>query len=164
MNREVDQLYRRYATALRRRALAILGRGGDADDVVHEVFLKAMTHAPELTREASPMTWLYRVTTNACLDRLRVQSRRRELLEVARAARDEASSADLTANLTLAQLLPRVPEEVRAVAIHFYVDEMTQNEIAEHLGVSRRTVGHRLEAFRTHASAMVARLQEEVRP
>ena len=56
-------------------------------------------------------------------------------------------------------LLSRVPEELQDVAIYHFVDELTYDEIAPLLGISKRTVSSRLAAFRT----LVAKLFPEAR-
>jgi RNA polymerase sigma-70 factor (ECF subfamily) len=48
------------------------------------------------------------------------------------------------------ELLARVPDDLAEVAIHYYVDEMTHEEIARVRGCSRRHVGDLIE--RLHAS------------
>src|SRR5215475_12227092 len=68
---ELELLYTRSGAAVERRCRALLGDGEEARDMVQEVFLRAVRHADEFRGEASPTTWLYRITTNLCLNRLR---------------------------------------------------------------------------------------------
>jgi len=53
------------------------------------------------------------------------------------------------ARAVVAQILERIPEELQEVAVYFFLDELTYDEIARVLGISRRTVSNRLLAFRT---------------
>lgn len=152
--RQVEDAYRRYAPLVLRRAQTILGNAEDARDVVHEVFMKAMGTGHPFDGDQSPMTWLYRVTTNHCIDVLRVRGRRSELLANEAPVRTEAHEGHGEARALLARVLVRVPDDLKEVAICFYVDEMTQDEIALHLNCSRRTVGHRLERFRQLAETI----------
>jgi RNA polymerase sigma-70 factor (ECF subfamily) len=46
------------------------------------------------------------------------------------------------------EILGRVPADLQEVAIYFFVDELTYDEIARLTGVSRRTVSNRLATFR----------------
>ena len=55
--------------------------------------------------------------------------------------------------LTLRRLLRDVPQELSEIAAYYFVDHMNQDEIASILGVSRRTVGNRIEEFRQAARA-----------
>ena len=57
-----------------RRCMRILRSEADAEDVAHEVFVRALDGLP--AREEEAMAWLYRVGTNLCLNRLRDRGRR----------------------------------------------------------------------------------------
>ncbi len=54
----------------------------EAEEVMHEVFMRAFTKIDSFRQAASPATWLYRLATNYCLNRLRDEGRRRELLDL----------------------------------------------------------------------------------
>lgn len=157
---EVEELYRRYGPTVLRRARAILRDEHAARDVLQETFLLAIQER-SFRGEASPMTWLYRITTNLCLNRIRDEGRRSELLAAREEELEEARPADAEGKTTLAQLLRNVPDELREIAIYRWVDHMTQEEIAAIVKTSRRTVGNRLEEFRRLAQE-AAGVREEV--
>lgn len=71
--RAFEQLVVRYQAAMYRLALRMLGRGGEAEDVVQEVFLTAWRRLTGLQADAAFVTWLYRMTTNRCLNSLRAR-------------------------------------------------------------------------------------------
>ena len=150
----IEELYRRHGAMVLRRARRILGNEEAAKDAMQEVFVKVMRERESFRGEASPVTWLYQVTTNLCLNKIRDASRRRALLaeNVAHGeqASPEAAPEDRTA---VAAMLAALPEELREIAVYYYVDEMNQDEIADVMKVSRRTVGNRLEEFRVVAKA-----------
>ena len=152
---EIEALYRCHGAVVLRRARGILGDEHAARDAMQEVFLRLMGEHATFRGSASPRTWLYRITTNHCLNVIRDTGRRQRLLDekVAPTAQyvplqSSSGSQQAEGRAGLAMILRRVPEELRAVAVCFYLDEMTQTEAAEYLGVSRRTVGYRLQAFR----------------
>ena len=157
---QVEELYRRYGPTVLRRARAILRDEHAARDVLQEAFLLAIQER-SFRGEASPMTWLYRITTNLCLNRIRDEGRRKELLAARGEEVEEARPADAEGKATLAQLLRNVPDELREIAVYRWVDHMTQDEIAAIVKTSRRTVGNRLEEFRRLAQA-AAGVREEV--
>ena len=73
-------LYERAASLVYRRARRMLGDGQAARDVTQEVFLRVLDAFPDVAREAPSVPWLYRVTTNHCLNLLRDGRRQRALL------------------------------------------------------------------------------------
>src|SRR5512145_3188282 len=66
-------------------ALRLLGDPAAAEDVVQEAFLKLMAGASRVEGRSRLATWLYRVTYNAALDRLR---ERKVLLQLPEDERD----------------------------------------------------------------------------
>lgn len=157
---QVEELYRRYGSTVLRRARAILRDEQAARDVMQEVFVQAIQERGSFRGEASPMTWVYRITTNLCLNRIRDEGRRRQLLAERAEEVDEARPADAEDKATLARILRRVPEELREIAVYRWVDHMTQDEIAAIVKTSRRTVGNRLEEFRRLALAAAGEREE----
>jgi RNA polymerase sigma factor (sigma-70 family) len=140
----VEKLYRDYGAMVLRRARRILGDEQAARDAMQEVFVRVLKAHSEFRGDASPVTWLYRITTNFCLTALRDEARRRQLLEKNIAPPPAGRNDDPSDRLTVRTLLAGVPEELRDVAVYHWVDQMSHSEIAEIIGVSRRTVGNRL--------------------
>jgi RNA polymerase sigma-70 factor (ECF subfamily) len=142
---DVADLYKRYGPLVLRRGRRFLG-DAEAEEVLHEVFLKALERAHEFRGEASPSTWLFRVTTHLCLNRRRDMKRRTELLERfgptvwAKSHSGEAPEA----RAFLKALWRTLPEELAMIGILYWVDGLTTAEIGRMLGVSDRTIANRL--------------------
>lgn len=145
---EIEAAYRAHGHHVRRRAALILGDEGDAGEVLQEVFLNLVDHPEQFAARSSLATWLYRATVNRCLNRLRDERTRTRLIDAAEGSdalplpRQRASAEHL---FELRQLLLRLPEELAQVAVFKLADEMSQDEIAETLGCSRRQVRNLLE-------------------
>jgi RNA polymerase sigma-70 factor (ECF subfamily) len=154
----LEELYRRYSRSVFRRACTLMGESEAGKDVAQEVFLRAFEAHAEFTAAASPLSWLYRITTNICLNRLRDARRRREILARNFLGEDSAVRPTTDAALTVRALLGAVPEPMQEIAVYYYVDQMTQDEIASLLAVPRRTVGYRLEQFLTIVRAQAREL------
>jgi RNA polymerase sigma-70 factor (ECF subfamily) len=143
-----EQLYRTHAPSAFRRALRLLGNIADADDVVHDVFLTLFERFEQFRGDSSVSTYLYGVMTNACLNRIRNQRRRRSLEEMGHwvaPAHDTGNAAE--SNVAANQILASLPDRLAEVAVYHYLDELTQREIAAILGCSH-----------THVGALVGRL------
>lgn len=74
------QFYRTYRGDVLRTLYRVLGpRREELDDLVQEVFIEVFRSIPRFRGEAKVSTWLYRVSVNVALQRLR---KRRRLAEV----------------------------------------------------------------------------------
>jgi RNA polymerase sigma factor (sigma-70 family) len=98
-----------------------------------------MTPQPFAFRQ-HPLAWLMRVTTNLCLNRLRDQTRRSELLNFV----DEKAMPSPERDLLVREALERIPQPLHQLASYYFVEELTHAEIAVRLRVSPRTIGNRL--------------------
>jgi RNA polymerase sigma-70 factor, ECF subfamily len=73
-----EELVRRYDRDVLRLALNLVRHNADAQDIYQDVFLRAYRNLPRFRFECSFYTWIYRITTNVCLDHLRRRTSRRE--------------------------------------------------------------------------------------
>ena len=73
-----EALVHLYGERIYRQALTLLKDEAEAEDITQEVFLTLHQKALTYRAEARLSTWIYRITTNAALSRLRRQSRRWE--------------------------------------------------------------------------------------
>jgi RNA polymerase sigma factor (sigma-70 family) len=139
----LSELYSSYGHLVFQRCLRLLGDPADAEDAMHDVFVRAhRARGPS----RSTLIWLYRVATNCCFDRLR--SRRRLQRHDATSPRDEAVvEANADRQAVVAMVLRQVDHVTCEMGLLHHLDGLTQEEIAHECGYSRRTVGKKLEAF-----------------
>lgn len=109
--RSLETLYARYSRSVWRRARRMLVDDDAAKDVTQEVFLRAMAVDAKDAFDASPVGWLYRVTTNLCLNRLRDAKRRTQILS--KCILEEAQDSDAHTQILVRHILERVPEELQ---------------------------------------------------
>ncbi len=157
---ELETLYRQYAPVLFRRARRLVGRDAEAWDVVQQVFERLMTSSEAFRREASPMTWLWRITTNVALNHLRGRSLREP--DGAALPEDHTRDDGLEARNLIAVWLKQLDEREATVATLLYVDGLTQEEVADVLGLSRKTIGREVEQLRQKAAALGALPKKEL--
>ena len=147
-NLEPMDAYERYGPALLRKAERMVGNREDARDILQALFVDLYQRS-DATMD---LPYLYRAVTNRCLTFLRDEGNRARLLErhdsalnPARrtACDDRAIGLDLLVKL-VRELAPGESE----VLAYRYVDDMTQEEIATLLGLSRKTIGNRLDRIR----------------
>lgn len=157
---ELQALYNDYGYAVHHRCLRFLGNPSDADDALQEVFVRVMRYGHRFDGK-NPLGWLYRISDCQCID---VIKKNRRMVPV-ESAEEWASRADAEGDWgrgmmpghTARQLIASSPPKDARIAILYYVDEMTQEEVAEEMGCSRKTVKKRLARFKE----LAVRLQKE---
>ncbi len=157
----VEELYRRYGFQVERRCRRILGNADEAADAAQEVFVKVLVRGAEFRGAAEWMTWLYRVATNVCLNRLRNHRNRAALLRqnAEDLAPPGAPSPDASGNIDrrfLIEVLSDLDEMTREIVVYHVIDDMSQGEIAALVGLSRITVNKRLMKFRARCEELTS--------
>jgi RNA polymerase sigma-70 factor (ECF subfamily) len=149
-------LYARHAAGVLARCRYLLRDEEAARDATQEVFARALQALGEFQGAASPTTWLLRIATHHCLNELRAARAgwREEVRRAAEGRTQEAPEVDKRA-LLRALLAVAEPEE-QEMAVLYFVDEMTQQEIAEASGRSLPTVRKRLRGFLAAARSALA--------
>ena len=143
-------------------ALRLVNDREDAADLAQEAFVKAWQGLGSFQGESSFATWIYRLTTNACIDWLRKQ-KRREAVEPAVSLDDEDSGwaepagwdQDPQLQLerrevgqALAWALDRLPEWQRRVLTLRELSGLSYQEIGEALELDLGTVKSRISRAR----------------
>ena len=160
---EISELYERFGPALYRRAFSLLGVSSEAHEIVQETFLQFWSGRSRFRKASSPFTFLYRITTNLSIDRLR----RRRTAGVQMDYNDEllhrqpSSIARLEAASELSALVEGMDSELITIAVLSHVDGLTQEEIADSIGVSRRTILKRLKKFKSLVNEKNASAEKE---
>jgi RNA polymerase sigma-70 factor (ECF subfamily) len=146
--------YRAHGPALVRKAERMLRSREDAVDVVHALFVDLI---PTWSRDVD-LPYLYRAVTNRCLNVVRDRANRARLLEREQQAAAPLGRVRLEDHVVgvrlIAALADRLDEGHLQVLVARFVDDMTQDEIAAQLGLSRKTIGKRLDRIRDEVLAL----------
>ena len=135
------------------------GRSDWAEDLAHDVFVKLIEHYAQLNTDDDLAGWLYRVTANLALSRLRgerARIRRLMLSFSGQAEEFDDSASDLFDRRQQAsevmQVMQNLPTKERVVLCMKVLDGKSQTEIATILSMSEGYV-----------SKLLARAWEHVR-
>jgi len=148
-------IYERYETTLRAVILSVLHEEGEADDVLHDVFIQLWNRADRFVAEKGLHGFLVTLARRRALDRLRrrlAYRRATDRLEVQMRAefhdKMRGSGAKPT-NFDLSELLSRMicllPEAQQEVIHLTFFEGMSQREIAAQKSIALGTVKTRLQ-------------------
>jgi RNA polymerase sigma-70 factor (ECF subfamily) len=158
----LEELYRRHAAAVYARCRYLLRDADAARDATQDVFVRVLRARTELDAARSPTAFLLRTATNHCLNEIRA-SRAAWREDLRRLARDRTERGiEPDARELVRSLLGAAPQEAQEVAVLYFVDELTQAEIADETGRSVPTVRKRLREFLAAARGALAEALPDV--
>ncbi len=138
-------------------ALRMMGSPEDAEDVAQDAFLSAYRAFGRFRGESKASTWLYRITVNAALMRLRKTKRARtltrtglddiEIPDWGRTPDEFASNSELGDKLR--EGLDALPPDMKAAVVLRDVEGLSNAEAALALQISVSSMKSRLHRGRT---------------
>jgi RNA polymerase sigma-70 factor (ECF subfamily) len=168
-----DELVVRFQNMVFNLAWRFMGETQEAEDLTQEVFLKVFRSLRGFRGASSLKTWIYRITTNLALNRLKFNKRRRQNRQV---SLDQAPAEDMP-NLSemvpdrrpgpeqrmharqiesrLQEALDGLSDDQKAIVILRDVEGLSYEEIADALDVNIGTVKSRLARGRAGIQAMM---------
>ena len=161
-NNAFGELVEAYQDKVYNLALRMCGNADDAFDLAQDAFFRAWRGLSGFQFESAFSTWLFRLTSNVCLDWLRAKKRRPTVSlttlddegeEVQMEIRDPGKSPEellLAAEdrEALAKAMNQLPVEYREILTLRAIDDLSYTEIAEILHLREGTVKSRLSRAR----------------
>ena len=150
----------------------MLGNRHEAEDMAQEAFVRAYVNIHTFNIKLKFSTWLYRIATNLCIDRIRKKKPDYYLdAEVAgtdglnlysQIAADTENPIDEVESLeihdTIQKEILKLPEKYRSVIVLKYIDELSLKEISEILDMPVGTVKTRIHRGR---EALIKQLKKK---
>ncbi len=163
---EFQEIYRIFQPRIVRYLTRLIGEH-EAEDLAQEVFVKVAQGLKDFRGESQLSTWIYRIATNAALDRLRSPAFQRmaEKRLSGDSIREGEEDKDDRAvkkgpsveqklirkemNECIRDFIENLPENYRAVLTLSELEGLKNTEIAEILGITLDTVKIRLHRARS---------------
>ncbi len=158
-NDDIKKLYEQYASWVFHRARSFLKNDEASWEAVQDIFVKILQSGHDFRGDSSPWTWIYRITTNHCLNLIRSKktwdkvSNRLEqdhvqlYIESKDQKTEHQNQSVLINRQSFVKLLRDEDELTQKIIYHYFVEDMTQEEMEEVLQVSRKTIYKRLKKF-----------------
>ena len=158
-----DDCVRQHSPGVYRLALRLMRDEAEAEDVMQETFLSAFKGIHRFDGRATLRTWLYRITYNAALMRLRGPKHEflsvddagkpedgspipQQLFDWSRLPEQQLENAELRSEMEKA--IKDLPEKLRVVFVMRELEELSTEETAKALGVKAEAVRSRLHRAR----------------
>lgn len=145
-----QELFERYAPRIYQFSISYLKSSPDAEELVQDVFLKIWEKREILDQSKNVKAYIFKIAVNSVYDFIRRKNIEAVFADFARANFDRTTDhtwhsvifEEMTTKLT--RLKARLPEQQRNI-FHLSKEEgLTNDEIAEKLNLSKRTVENHL--------------------
>ena len=140
----------------------MLGNRHEAEDIAQEAFIRAYVNIETFNQKRKFSTWLFRIATNLCIDRIRKKkpdyfldaevAGTEGLTMYSQVAADVQLPEDEVENMelqeTIQKEITKLPEKYRSVIVLKYIEELPLQEISEILDLPLGTVKTRVHRGR----------------
>ena len=164
--RAFEELVEQYRERVYRVAWRVLRDDESAEDAAQEAFIKVFRNIGRFEERSSLYTWIYRITVNIALNKLKRDKFRRMLPLGDMIRPDSRPSADPARAALSGEVAERIeeavrslPEKQRAVFTLRFYEELSHKEIAEIVGCSEGTS----KANYFHAIRKLRKLLEDLK-
>lgn len=139
------QVYQMYKDMLYNVSLRIIKNQQDAQDMVHDAFIKAFQNIAKLENDLNLGPWLKRIVVNCSLDFLRQQKKLGWLQESYELQHEEETTTDELEENTLEfedvkKAINALKDKYRIIIVLYLIEDYSHREIAEQLGLKESTV------------------------
>ena len=148
-----EAVFNEYQPKIERYLVRMVGQN-EAEDLCQDVFLKIDRGLKSFEGKSSLSTWIYRIATNAAMDKIRSKSYKQKtnekhfedlpILHSNTERTSEQNAIRKEMSLCVRGFVEALPEDYRAVLILSEFEELKNKEIAEILGISLENVKIRL--------------------
>lgn len=141
-----ESIYKQYYHILCNAAENIVGDADTAQDIVQEVFIKLWNKKEDIHSILNPKAYLFRSVINTSITYLEKNKNKIRLGDLKVVSQLSSDSNVLTKELEakISKALNALPAKCKAIFVLSRFEGMKNKEIAEHLGVSLKTVENQM--------------------
>jgi len=156
--RSFRELYGYVTPTLYQFILRIVGRNEeDAQDVLQDVWIRAVERLPEFRWESSLRTWISGIALNRCRELYRARAKSNTDISADEEEIETASVADsFSLRLDLEEAIAQLPDGYRTVLVLHDIEGYTHEEIAAQFGIDAGTSKSQLSRARKAVRRMLA--------
>ena len=139
-------LYEKYSGNMFYVCLRYLGNEDDAQDIMHDAFVKVFANISKFRGDAAVKTWITRIMVNTSINRIRKDAKRgfsKDVDKIQLADKDDQTDMIEPPKTMSAQevlkMITELPLGYRTVLSMYALDGYTHREIAKELGISEGT-------------------------
>ena len=147
----ISELYRKYSQPIYWVCMRYTRNSEDAEDMLHQVFMKVSANLAGFRGQSNVYTWMYRIAVNEC-----IQMIRKRKFEVDGGAMPDledmiqiSPESEMNAKLLLERIMKATDPETAEILFLLHLEGLSQEEVAEALNISRSTLNRKMSTFKS---------------
>ena len=159
----------RYKDLVYSLALKMVKNREEAEEVAQDTFIKVFKSLSKFKGDSKFSTWIYKVTYNTCLDRLKKQKREQQVVSIDEFNTNQIKSIDNALDKmeneerekAIQDCIQLLPADDAFLLTLFYFEEQSLEEIAKVIGLTANNV--KVKLFRSRKK-LTTILKEKLEP
>ncbi len=158
-DKRYKELYTAHYPKVMRLCLGyVAGDQDTANDLAQEIFIKIWENLENFRNESSISTWIYRISVNTCLSKLRTRKKNYRTIAIAEVLEivEEYSDAERENQLVqMYECIQKLSETNRAIIL-LVLEGLPQNEISEIIGMKHDAIRTRIHRIKSQLTKCVS--------
>ncbi|WP_341227621.1 RNA polymerase sigma factor [uncultured Arcticibacterium sp.] len=134
-----ETIYKTHWQKVFRLCMGYVNDADTAKDLAQETFIKVLKQLPKFRNESSIDTWIFRIASNTCLRQIQKDNKMPKS-ELPIELTDEISETTIEKDIQFLYKCISELQEVERIIISLELEDMSQKEIAEIVGLSEGNV------------------------
>ncbi|MEO9891713.1 sigma-70 family RNA polymerase sigma factor [Aurantibacter sp.] len=141
-------LVNRYRNMVFSLTMQVLKNREEAEEISQDTFVKIYKHLNKFKGDSKFSTWVYRIAYNACLDRIKLNNKHKNTIELNQFAENQIGTLEdafdiMDRNdreLAVKNCIQQMPDDYGVLITLFYFEELSLSEISKVMGLSTNNV------------------------
>lgn len=155
MNATLEQIWHEFAAKLGQFIRVRVNDPATAEDILQDVFVKIQARLNRLKDPAKLQSWIYLIARNAIIDHYRTRKETVEVPETLAAETEPADGEMEDLKASFRRMIYSLPEPYREALVMTEFEGLTQQQLAERLGISLSGAKSRVQRGREQLKAML---------
>ena len=145
----IEYIWKEYRTALKRFLNAKISNEADVDDLLQDILIKTYNNLATVKTQKSVKSWLFQIANNTIIDYYRKKGRVHDANIEGYWPEDDVQGATIDLSNCISPFINALPDENASLLTAIDVNNQSQKEYAEQLGISYSTLKSRVQKSRS---------------
>jgi len=144
----IEEIWLEYRETLKRFLHAKISNEADVEDLLQDILIKTYNNLSAVKKQSSVKSWLFQIANNTIIDFYRKQARNQDLEIEDKWSLEESQDIKIELSNCITPFIKALPDEHAKLLTAIEVNNQSQKEYAEQIGISYSTLKSRVQKSR----------------